>query len=286
MNDVVTLRSGCKVNLDLHISSRRDDGYHEIDSIFLPLDEPHDELLVTAGEASGILVTCDTHGIDPAQNTVTRAYDAYADMTGFRPSLRVELRKGVPHGAGLGGGSANAAAILNHLDAIAPKPQGSEKLCDMAARIGADVPFFIRATPCRARGIGEKITPVAAPYRGFTLLLACPDVQVSTAWAYSALDTAEEKQLDERGCLTTGGVADRTSFSRESWLHNGFEQVVFASYPELRSLKEALLRQGAAAALMSGSGASVFALFRRCEDAEAAFVQLKSHGTRVYQHLL
>ncbi|HBW16896.1 MAG TPA: 4-(cytidine 5'-diphospho)-2-C-methyl-D-erythritol kinase [Desulfovibrio sp.] len=286
MNDAVTLRSGCKVNLDLHITSRRDDGYHEIDSLFLPLEEPHDELVVTVGDAPGITVTCAIQGIDPTRNTVTRAYDAYAEASGFRPPLRVELRKGVPHGAGLGGGSANAAAILNHLESIAPHPLGRETLCRLAARIGADVPFFIHAVPCRASGIGEIITPVAWPYKGFTLLLACPQVQVSTAWAYGALDAAEEKQLRVRGCLTTGGVADRNSFSRESWLHNSFEPVVFASHPELRSLKEALLRHGAAAALMSGSGASVFALFRRREDAEAAFEQLKGHDIRVYQHLL
>lgn len=286
MSATSLLRSGCKVNLDLHITGRRPDGYHELDTLFLPLPEPHDEMHITRREGTGLTLHCTEPGIDTRHNTLTKAYTLYAETSGFAPGLDITLVKGVPHGAGLGGGSADAAALLAYLDELAPAPMGRDELVTIAARIGADVPFFLYDGPCSATGIGERLTPTANPYAGFTLVLACPDVQVSTAWAYRAWDTQHETRQKTRACLTTESLPDRTSFSRESWLHNSFERAVYMTFPELRSLKETLLRQRAAAALMSGSGASVFALYRDKVDADAAVELLRSQGIRVYQHIL
>ncbi len=114
----VTLRAGCKVNLYLRITGVRPDGYHELDTLFLPLPEPCDLLHVTPRSGQGIAFSCTEPDVDPARNTVTAAYEDFATATGFRPGLAVHLEKGIPHGAGLGGGSADAAALLRHLAAL------------------------------------------------------------------------------------------------------------------------------------------------------------------------
>lgn len=280
------LRSGCKVNLSLDITGRLPNGYHELESLFLPLDEPHDELLVSTSEGTGITVSCEAEGIDLEHNTLTKAYTLYATATGFAPGMNVTLTKGVPHGAGLGGGSADAATLLKHIDSMNPSPLGTAGLIPVASKVGADVPFFLMNVPCIATGIGEKLVPAENPYKGMWLVLACPKVCVSTPWAYAAWDAANESDCEAEGCLTTQGRADKNSFSRGSWLFNSFERVVFTAYPELNKLKEAMLRDGAAAALMSGSGAGIFALFRAPHDARTALSNLEAHDIVVYQHLL
>lgn len=284
------LRAGCKINLDLYITGIRKNGWHELDSMFVPLPEPHDTLCVSEGLAPGLRVICETSGIDPSDNTLTRAYDLFTAATGFAPSLALRLVKGIPHGAGLGGGSADAAALLRWLNDVAPAPLHEDALRALAARVGADVPFFLLNVPCRATGIGDCLEPWPFQWGGWHLVLVCPPEQVPTPWAYKAFDaalpedpntflTASQAQAIRRASLEAGSCVS---------LVNDFEPVVFAAYPKVRMCKEQLLRYGADGAVMSGSGASVCGLFREERSAQAAAHMLQSgdDGYSVYCHVL
>ena len=184
-----TVRTGGKINLFLFITGRRENGYHELRSLFTRLPEPVDTLVFRNAEReSGIRVSCSTPGIDLENNTLTKAYARYAEATGFAPAVDVELTKGIPHGAGLGGGSADGAEVLAWLQRQNPKPLPAEELNALAARVGADVPFFLASGGCLAEGIGDILTPVKTEVEGWYCVLVCPAVHVNTAWAYAAWD--------------------------------------------------------------------------------------------------
>jgi 4-diphosphocytidyl-2-C-methyl-D-erythritol kinase len=231
-------------------------------------------------------VVCDAPGIDSADNTLTRAWAVFAQACGFSPALTLRLRKGIPQGAGLGGGSADAAALLQWLNAHAPRPLPAERLPALAATVGADVPFFLYNTPCRATGIGDRLTPCASPLKGWTLVLVCPPEQVSTPWAYRAYDARTHAALT--GCaaqaINLGSLyTDRPKGSL--LLRNDFEPVVFEAFAAVRACTERLLRLGAQGAVMSGSGASVLGLFRRQAEAQKAAERLsREPGYTVFRH--
>lgn len=279
------LHVGCKINLSLRITGVRADGYHELDSLFYPLPEPHDTLHIRESAVPGLTLECPGVNIDPRRNTVTKAYTAYTSATGFSPALHVVLEKGIPQGAGLGGGSADAGALLRLLNAWAPAPLQEAALVDVAASVGADVPFFLRNTPCRIRGIGEHMVPWEPALSGLHLLLVCPDVHISTPWAYAAWDRRRAQKNIPQG-LTTSDVGAKGWDSCRMWLANAFEAAVFPEHPALRVLKETLLRNGAAAAVMSGSGASLAAFFRDAETAKTESHSLQKQGLRVFVQAL
>lgn len=318
----VRMRAGCKINIFLRITGRRADGYHELDTLFLPLAEPHDELVIrtkpTAHAETGLRVHCTTPGIDLTQNTLTCAYEHFASVTGWRPDLDIELVKGIPHGAGLGGGSSDAAALLHYLQAHCPTPLTNEQLHHTALKVGADVPFFLQNAPRLAQGVGEKLglcPPEWAILRDLFLVLVCPPVCVPTAWAFAAWDTwqakgppkdlAEEqarnstqkKQLFSPPLggesLTSGDNPAKNHRSCSSGLfsvdvmallvaENSFEPVVFARFAELGRIKAYLLQEGAAAACMSGSGSALFGLFRQEKTARTAVDFLRKQGFTTY----
>lgn len=271
-----TVRATGKINLFLFITGRLSNGYHELETLFVPLPGPADTLIFrSGGRERGLLVRCDTPGIDPGRNTLTRAYDLYAEASGFAPAVDVELVKGIPHGAGLGGGSADGAAVLLWLQRHAPQPLPEETMTALAARVGADVPFFLRGRPCLAEGIGEKLSEAESGVEGMSCVLVCPHVHVDTAWAYAAWD-AEMMSFS----LTEKTKADKNNRSSYQSFYgkNDFEPVVFAAHPELAALKMQLLREGADIAGMSGSGSALFGLFRNPERAAQAVRTLRERG--------
>ena len=271
-----TVRATGKINLFLFITGRLSNGYHELETLFVPLPGPADTLIFRSGGLErGLLVRCDTPGIDPGRNTLTRAYDLYAEASGFAPAVDVELVKGIPHGAGLGGGSADGAAVLLWLQRHAPQPLPEETMTALAARVGADVPFFLRGRPCLAEGIGEKLFEAESGVEGMSCVLVCPHVHVDTAWAYAAWD-AEMMSFS----LTEKTKADKNNRSSYQSFYgkNDFEPVVFAAHPELAALKMQLLREGADIAGMSGSGSALFGLFRNPERAAQAVRTLRERG--------
>lgn len=202
------------------------------------------------------------------------------------------LEKGIPHGAGLGGGSADAAALLGWLNARAPEPLPLPELVGLAARIGADVPFFLYNVPCRASGIGERLVPCpewldAAGVAGAGLVLLCPGERVSTPWAYAAWDEWNRPLTEVRnGAINHASQRPLDGASSIHWLENSFEPPVFEAFPRLRRLREQLLRQGAFAAVMSGSGSSLFGLFRDAGTAFRVAEGFREKDVAAYSHAL
>jgi len=286
-----TLRVGCKLNLNLLLTGVRPNGWHDLDSLFFPLPEPFDELVLRPGKGEGLRLRCATPGIDCADNTLTKAYQSFASASGFAPALDVDLIKGIPHGMGLGGGSADAAGLLLWLNAAAPQPLGETELAALALGVGADVPFFLQNRPCIATGLGEVLKPAKVALGGW-LVLVCPAASVSTPWAYKAYDAAM-REKDGRLFLTgSGAQAIRLAsigagMPRHAVMINDFEPMVLARHALVRRCKEHLLEAGASAAAMSGSGAAVFGVFKKRMDAERA-LRTAEPGTMIgaWLHML
>jgi 4-diphosphocytidyl-2-C-methyl-D-erythritol kinase len=279
------LTAPCKINLFLHIGAKRADGYHDIRTLFYPVAEPCDELRVTEAGGGGLVLTCSDPALEGEGNLVARAWRAFGERTGFAPDLAVHLVKRTPHGMGLGGGSSDAAAMLRYLNARAGEAAlDAAGLSGLAAGLGADVPFFLLGAPALGEGIGERLTPVACDLRAFSLLLVCPGVSVSTAWAYGAFDrlAASSGKLPANALTNRRARSTQTDSGARLVIANDFEPAVFQGFPELRRIKERLLRLGAAAAALSGSGAGLFGLFRDRAGAREAASALRGQGLSVH----
>lgn len=285
------LTAPAKINLSLTIIGRRPNGYHNLDTIFLALPAPHDTLLVTPGTpGSKLILDCPLLGLPPERNLIYQAWDRYAAATGYRPDLRIRIDKGIPTGAGLGGGSSDAAALLAHLQTLAgSRALPSKALNALAAGLGADVPFFLLGGAARALGIGEMLEPLSLAslgLSGLTLLLLCPSENVTTAWAYAAWDRQSSKQTGSAFLTSPGQGHKQTVPARTLVLRNDFESVVFGPYPILRRIKRKALQAGASACVLSGSGASLYALFRDPEKASRAEEIFGRRQIRTFLHTL
>lgn len=292
MPPLATLSAPAKINLSLRILRRRDDGYHDLDSLFLPVPGLCDTLVVRSGPAgAGCQVEPALTGVPLEKNLVHRAWAAYARATGFAPDIVVELTKRIPTGAGLGGGSSDAAAMLLWLQAQAgQKALNETALLVLAAGLGADVPFFLVGGPALARGIGERLTPVELDLSGLTLVLVCPEIHIATPWAFGQWDSLclDAVRIPCQEFLTSLETTHKRRISLlPVVIQNDFESVVFQAHPVLRRIKEQLIQQGAACAAMSGSGASVFALFRdELAANNAAQTLQRSNGLPVHSAAL
>lgn len=279
-----TLVAPCKINLYLEIKDVRTDGYHELLTLFLPVAEPHDTLIIST-DASGFRLQCPGfQELENESNLLHKAWQAFGTATGFQPPLHIILKKRIPMGAGLGGGSTDAAQLLSWLNEQAgDRALSPAALNTLAAGLGADVPFFLTGIPAWAEGIGERLTPANVDLSGMFLVLVCPDEHVNTGWAYGEWDriSLQDGKISRRlpWPLTSSAADNKESFPvSAASVFNDFEAPVFKEYPILRTLKEELLRCGAAAAAMSGSGASLFGLFRDRETAQAAADTLRGDG--------
>ncbi len=284
MNKTATiLTAPAKVNLYLKIVGKRADGYHELDTLFHPFPALADTLAIT-GKDEGCSINCADFDLPAEDNLIYKAWDKYAEATGFRPGLHIELTKKTPTGAGLGGGSSDAATMLRYLNTH-PKSPGMEhaKLNALAAKLGADVPFFLLDGPAWAKGIGEELTPCKVDLSDLTALLACPDAHVNTAWAYKAwsnVDLSQNQQKNNSFYLTTSPCGNNKAASKtRATLFNDFEQVVLPEFPIIRKTKEFLLKSGACGAVMSGSGASVISFFKDAALADKAASELNAKNT-------
>ncbi len=246
-----------KINLSLRVLGRRADGFHDLESLMCPVSV-FDTLDVTLRAEGGLEFICDDPTLPAGDdNLVVRAARLFCDRAGIEPHARIALTKHIPHGAGLGGGSSDAAATLLALDRLLATQLSLETLAAMAAELGSDVPFFIYQSAAVIRGRGERVEPVAFPH-ALPLLLIKPPFGVPTPWAYSRWKDARE--------IPNVPYAAQTFPWGE--LVNDLERPVFEKHIFLADLKRWLLAQPeAAGALMSGSGATVFAVLRSKEDA-------------------
>jgi len=248
-----------KVNLSLRVLRRRDDGFHEIESLVCPLSI-FDSLEIAHRDDPGLEFTCDDPTLPTGEeNLVVRAAKLFCESCGFEPRLRIELKKRVPHGAGLGGGSSDAATTLIGLDRLFETELSREALSAMAADLGSDVPFFIYQSAAIIRGRGERVEPVAFPHE-LPLFLIKPPFGVPTPWAYQHWRDSRE----------IPGVRYATQDFPWGSLVNDLERPVFEKYLFLADLKSWLLDQPeVAGALLSGSGSTVLAVLREKSGGES-----------------
>lgn len=254
-----------KVNLALKVIGRRPDGYHDIWSIIVPISIFDRVLLTLDFNGKGLSVECNFQDVPlDERNLAVRALRAYQGVAGW-PSedwgVRIGLEKNIPVGAGLGGGSADAAGLLMLLNRLNPYPLKDDVLKKVAASVGADVPFFLEGCPCIAEGIGDRLTPLSN-IRAYSLVLIKPPFTVSTAWAYGSLE------LTEMGDFFMKKKVEGGELEVVEVLVNDLERVTIAKYPVLGDMKRWLMGKGAKGSLMSGSGPTVFGIF---DDAETAF---------------
>ena len=248
----MTIDAPAKVNLVLRILGRRSDGFHEIETLMVPLALA-DEISVTVSEGSGVQLECDDPGVPvDASNLAARAAVVFAERTGRVFRTGIVLKKRIPTGAGLGGGSSDAASVLLALNRLLEAGLDAGALEAMAAELGSDVEFFIQRKAAWCRGRGELIEPVD-DVPGLRLLMVKPPFPVPTVWAYKAWSA----------CGGRGIAAAAETLE----LVNDFEPVVFEKYVLLAVMKDWLGRQeGVEAVMMSCSGSTLFAVLKGAAD--------------------
>ncbi|MBQ7442289.1 MAG: 4-(cytidine 5'-diphospho)-2-C-methyl-D-erythritol kinase [Bacteroidaceae bacterium] len=254
------LYPNAKINLGLNIVGRRDDGYHDIETVFYPI--PLNDVL-TAEVAGAFAFSQTGAALDcpPADNLVVKAIRRYADMSATTPAapapmppLSIVLHKRIPAGAGLGGGSSDAAAAVRAMRSLLHLTDSDAALEAMLAPLGADCPFFVRSEPVFATGIGNVFTPISLSLAGWGIALVKPDIHVATREAYAAVRPA-------RPAMPLTDIVRRPPGQWQHLLTNDFEPSVFAAHPRIGDIKQRLIGLGATYASMSGSGSAVYGLF-------------------------
>jgi 4-diphosphocytidyl-2-C-methyl-D-erythritol kinase len=264
---VIRVLCPAKVNLYLRVVGRRPDGYHDLVTVMQPLTLA-DELTVSL-EGIDIQLECDRPELPRREdNLVWRAAQRFQDETGQRLGVRLSLRKRIPVAAGLGGGSSDAAGALLALNDLCGRPLPEARLHALASRLGADVPFFLRRGPAVGRGTGTELSSLTLP--PYWYVLVNPGVPLSTRWVYENLDLA----------ALPGPPAAETwdPGHPETWVRNDLGTVALKRFPELGTRLAALKAAGAWCQGISGSGPTLFGLFRTREAAMQAGQQLRETG--------
>ena len=267
----------CKINIGLRVVCKREDGYHDLETIFYPVYGLHDELEVNRESGSenresgvgfsfiqeGLAVDC------PAEdNLIIKCYQRMRTKYPQIGDVRIRFKKNIPFGAGLGGGSSDAAHMAIALNELYNLGLTKEQLAEEVRPLGADCPFFVYNTPCYAEGVGDKLTPISLDLSGLRLIMIKPNCGVSTREAYSGIIRHPEVEGQIKQALTEGLSFD----AMRPLLINDFEQTVFPLHPEVAEIKKRLQDAGAMYTAMSGSGSTVFGLFQHnpegCADAQ------------------
>ena len=261
MTDPITLAAHAKINISLRILGKRPDGFHELESLMAPIALA-DEIELSHGSGKAITLTCNDPELSTGpENLCIKAAEAYRAETGLDHGIAITLLKKIPHGAGLGGGSSDAASVLKGLNQLFEHPLVAEELAQIAATLGSDVPFFLENRPAWCRGRGEIIEPAPTlPAR--TLLLIKPAFPVPTAWAYK-----KYAEMKESGKLPTH--ADRQLLG-DLEIINDLEIPVFDKYLLLPVIKKWLQEQPEVeCAFMTGSGSTMVAVIKSDVSGEA-----------------
>lgn len=276
--DKILMKAKAKVNLSLDVIGKQEDGYHKMKMINYSIDF-FDRLEFSIRD-SGIVLRSDAVDIPLNQkNLVVVAAEKFISHYGINKGVDIFLKKEIPHGAGLAGGSSDAAATLMGLNKLFGLNLLKDDLCQMGLKIGADVPYCIYGNTALVEGIGQIITPLPA-FGKWAIILIKPDICINTAWAFKQLDLATINHPDIDGLIksfaTDGG---RIDFKNAG---NAFEKPIFEIYPELKKIKQELLDRGAEAAIMTGSGSTLVGYYANHAEAKKAFTQLKKHYQNCY----
>ncbi|RPI05719.1 MAG: 4-(cytidine 5'-diphospho)-2-C-methyl-D-erythritol kinase [Ignavibacteriae bacterium] len=250
------LRAYAKINIGLHILGKRSDGYHDLETIFHEINcfdelelEQHSKITMTA---DSILVPVD------GSNLCLKAANLLQKEKHVKRGVIIHLKKNIPIGAGLGGGSSDAAAVLRGLNLFWELKLSDAQLRALAEQIGSDVPFFIEGGTASATGRGEILEPFSLPMP-YWIAVVTPLIHISTAWAYQHLEPGRNGTAEGYQAKLVKHISNPKRLA--SLIHNDFEQPVFQTYPELNRIKEQLNSQGAVFSLMSGSGSTMVGFF-------------------------
>ena len=273
----LVIRAPAKVNLCLKIIKKRPDGYHEISTIFQKIGL-FDELTLQKTAAPGIRLTVDNPAVPSDRtNLVYKAAELIMGHCGADWGVDIKLYKRIPAGAGLGGGSSDAAAALDGLNRLFDLGLSLHNLQEHAISLGADVPFFLSPWPTAcASGVGEILQQVhLRPELWFVIVF--PRFSISTAWAYATYSKDIILTNQRKNIILPNSIDDLAQV--RTLLHNDFEQVVIPRHPEIAAIQQSLMQAGAEGTLLSGSGSSVFGVFENREVCQKAAAQLSESIT-------
>ncbi len=248
----------CKINLGLNIIRKRADGFHDIETVFYPINKLHDAIEILPSNATISPVDFNMTGLevdgDSANNLCVKAYRLLQNDYPEMPAIQMHLHKAIPMGAGLGGGSADGAFALKLLNDVFRLKLSNEQLINYTLQLGSDCPFFILNKPCFASGRGEIMTELPINLSGYSIVLINPGIHINTGWAFGQI--TPQQPLTDLQKLILEPI--------ETWkdlVKNDFEPAVISSHPIIGTLKETLYQSGAIYASMSGSGSTVFGIF-------------------------
>jgi 4-diphosphocytidyl-2-C-methyl-D-erythritol kinase len=266
----------CKINIGLNIISKRTDGYHDLETVFYPVQiKDIVEIIVSNDPSKGILFTSSGNAVagNEDDNLCIKAYRLLKKDFPQIPAVKMHLHKNIPMGAGLGGGSADASAVLTLLNNKFELNIAQEQLMAYALQLGSDCPFFLLNKPAFASGRGENLSPVAVDLSGYKILIVHPGIHVHTGKAFGGLNPED---FSPAGQLQEALKQDITQW--KDLIKNDFEKPVFALHPQIRQVKEQMYESGAVYSSMSGSGSAVFGVF------PADVLRQVQHDLRQAQH--
>jgi 4-diphosphocytidyl-2-C-methyl-D-erythritol kinase len=243
----------CKINLGLNIIRKREDGFHDLETIFLPIPLTDVLEIIPSDKTEFTITGLPISGND---NLCIKAYNLLKKDFSDLPAIKMRLHKVIPMGAGLGGGSSDAAFTLQLLNEKFTLNLKTEQLLDHALQLGSDGPFFIINKPCFATGRGEILQHINIDLTNYKILIVNPGIHIGTKWAFSKISPQERKTSIQE-------IARQPIETWKEQLQNDFEVPVFAEYPEIQKIKSDLYELGAAYVSLSGSGSSVYGIFSK-----------------------
>lgn len=257
----LSIKSFAKINIGLNIISKRDDGFHNLQTIFFLLSL-HD--LITIKKSNQFIFTSNDKNLaNDKNNLIFKAYNLIEKTCEKNLSCKIHLQKNIPIGAGLGGGSSNAASVLKGLNELFSLGIDSSKLSSIALELGSDVPLFLTKLPAYAESRGEKLVPIILDVQGF-LLIVNPGIHISTKFAFSRI-TPKSPSKSLKDLIVNGKIKFEDLVRYAS---NDFEEIVFEEFPEIKEIKNRMIQFGSKLSLMTGTGSTVFGFF---DDEEAAY---------------
>ena len=273
-------RAPAKINLVLRVRERDDTGFHRIETLFCAL-ELADELTLDVEEGRGVTLEVDGPDLGPVdENLAVRAARGFLHRAGVERAVAIRLKKRIPAGGGLGGGSSDAAAVLRTLARLVPDTVSPDALYEVAATLGSDVPFFLRGDPIAVGSARGDVLSPAPRLPSVPVLLAFPPFPVSTGAAYRWLDDGRAGRWDD--AVRVGEVGPPASWAEaEGIASNDFEEPVFERHPQLREIRDTLKESGASIALLAGSGSTLFGIFPEEDRLGAAVALLRARAPDV-----
>ena len=258
----IEIKAPAKINIGLNIVSKRKDGFHNLETFFYPINDLYDILFIERADFFDFQTDCEDLPTDDT-NLVVKAVKLLESQFNLQINVKIFLKKNIPMGAGLGGGSSDAAAVLISLNDMLKLYLPFSDLVKLALRLGSDVPFFIKAKPAIGKSRGEELTLTETEIN-YPILIVNPAIHISTSQAFANIQP--KKNLFDYAKI--GKLLTDDIHSLRIELINDFEEYVFTKYPEIGNIKKMMYDSGAEISLMSGSGSTVFGIFNSLKKAE------------------